>query len=230
MDALEGLIVETAARLVIIDVLYEYLDAGVDSYRDPAVRHALHQLAAMAERASVCVVLVRHITKGATGGKAIHAGGGSIGVVGRARVGLMVGHHPDDDGLRVLVPVKSNLADMPRPLGFRLEAHEVYPCASLRWTGQVDVSANALLGGPKPTGEMAMDPALVRCIDALLDLLTDQWQWTDEIMRQLEPLHFAQSLVRKALDYLKAEQKTFPEDATTGHYKGWKIRLRDEDT
>ena len=135
VDVLERLIIEKDARLVIIDVLYEYLDAGVDSYRDPAMRQALHVLAAMAARLNVCVVLVRHITKGASGGKAIYAGGGSIGVIGRARVGLLVGYHPDDDSLRVLAPVKNNVADMPRPLGFRLEPHEVYPCASAALDG-----------------------------------------------------------------------------------------------
>ena len=228
IDVLEQLVEAKGAKLVIVDVLYEYLDAGVDSYRDPAVRQALHLLAAMADRTAACVVLVRHITKGAGGGKAIHAGGGSIGVVGRARVGLMVGYHPDDDSLRVLAPVKSNVAEMPRPLGFRLEAHDVYPCASLRWTGPVDVSANVLLR-PGFAQAPAVDPALERCVQALEDVLTDQWQWVDEVMAMLKPLEFSKSLISKAVDFLKVEHKRFGIDGMTGHFAGWKIRLRPED-
>lgn len=229
VPALEQLVQATSARLVIVDVLYEYLDSGVDSYRDPAVRQALHILAAMAERTNVCVALVRHITKGATGGKAIHAGGGSIGVIGRARVGLMVGYHPDVDGLRVLAPVKSNLAEMPKPLGFRLEPHDVYPCAQLRWSGPVDTSANQLLGGPKAGPVAALEPAIVRCVEALRSVLSYEWQWTDEVMEALEPLGFTQNVIRKGLDFLQVEHKQFGPDATSGHYRGWKIRLRIEE-
>jgi hypothetical protein len=230
VDALEALIHQRSARLVIIDVLYEYLDAGVDNYRDPAVRHALHLLAAMAERTNVCVVLVRHITKGAGGGKAIHAGGGSIGVIGRARVGLMVGYHPEDDSLRVLAPVKSNLADMPRALGFRLEPHDVYPCASLRWSGSVDVSANQLVGLPLP---VQRDPEevsrLAFCVETLAQVVTYEWRWTDEVMADLEEWNFPKKTLERARALLDIESKQFPPDAATGHYKGWKMRRKPED-
>lgn len=229
IDVLEQLIGQLEARLVIIDVLYEYLDAGVDSYRDPAVRHALHQLAAMAARCSVCVVLVRHITKGAQGGKAIHAGGGSIGVVGRARVGLMVGYHPEDDGLRVLAAVKNNLAEMPKPLGFRLEAHDVWSAASVRWTGPVDITANALLGGPARAEDPEDASSLAYCVKILDQVVTYEWRWTDEVMADLEPFHFPRKTLERARAALQIESRQFPEDKMTGHFRGWKMRKCQEE-
>lgn len=229
--ALERLVEATGARLVIVDVFYEYLDGAVDSYKDPSVRQALHLLAAMAERAKVCVVLVRHITKGAAGGKAIHAGGGSIGVVGRARVGLMVGYHPDDESLRVLAPIKSNLAEMPRPLGFRLEPHDIYPCALVRWTGPVDVSANVLLRGPAqvPAEDPEAASQLAFCVQTLSEVVTNEWRWTDEVMADLEEWHFPKKTLERARAALEIESKQFPEDSITGHYRGWKMRKVQKD-
>jgi hypothetical protein len=85
-----------AARLVIIDPLMAYLGRDVNSYRDQDVRAVLAPVAEMADRTGVAVVVVRHLRKSREGG-AILAGGGSIGIIGAARSGLMVARHPEDD-------------------------------------------------------------------------------------------------------------------------------------
>ena len=226
VGALEALVEATGAQLVIVDVFYEYLDGTVNPYSDAEVRHAMHPLAEMAERLKVCVVLVRHVIKSAGGGRAIHAGGGSIGVIGRARVGLMVGYHPSDDGLRVLAPIKSNLDVMPRPLGFRLEPHDVYPCAVVRWTGPVDVTPSQLLGGPVTPKEDDPDEvsALAYCVQIVGQVVTYDWRWTDEVMADLEPFHFPRKTLERARATLRIESKQFAEDKATGHYRGWKMR------
>ena len=119
LACLEALVIRRQAVLVVIDVLYEYLDVGTDSYRDQSVRAALRQVRAMAERTSAAVLMLRHFTK-ALDGKAIHRGGGSIGVVGAARAAWMVAYHPEDETLHVLAPIKLNITAMPQALGFRL--------------------------------------------------------------------------------------------------------------
>lgn len=97
----EALVTEKGAVLVVIDPLMAFLGAGVDAHRDQDVRRALHSLAAVAERTGAAIVIVRHLNKSG-GPQAIYRGGGSIGIIGAARSGLLVASDPDDDTRRIV--------------------------------------------------------------------------------------------------------------------------------
>src|SRR5215207_5203867 len=106
---IENAIGRVGAVLVIIDPLMAFFGADIDSYKDQNVRRALAALASLGERTGAAIVIVRHLNK--SGGKTpIYRGGGSIGIIGAARSGMMVGEDPDDENRRVLAPAKSNLA------------------------------------------------------------------------------------------------------------------------
>ncbi len=77
------------------------------------------QLAAIAEGTRAAILIVRHMNKGG-GRPAMYRGMGSIGIIGAARMGLTVGKDPDDPELRILAPVKSNLAHAAPSLRWRL--------------------------------------------------------------------------------------------------------------
>jgi hypothetical protein len=145
LPAIENTIRRNGAVLVIVDVLMAYLDASVDSYRDQDVRRALFPLSAMADRTGCCVVAIRHFTK--SGARAIHRGGGSVGIGGAARAGFMVAADPDDDTGRahVLAPVKCNLAEHPPALAYRLDKDEGRGCVQVTWLGKSEQTADALL-------------------------------------------------------------------------------------
>jgi hypothetical protein len=79
LAVIEQAVIETRARLVVIDPLAAFLPGPASS--EKVVRQALAPLAAYAERAGVAVVLVRHLLKsGST--KPIYRGAGSIAVIG----------------------------------------------------------------------------------------------------------------------------------------------------
>ncbi len=145
LPAIKDTIARNGVVLVIVDVLMAYLDGSVDSYRDQDVRRALFPLAAMADRTGCCVVAIRHFTK--SGARAIHRGGGSVGIGGAARAGFMVAADPDDDSgdTRVLAPVKFNLAKHPPALAYRLGEDEARGCAQVAWLGESGQTADALL-------------------------------------------------------------------------------------
>jgi hypothetical protein len=103
--ALEELIVDENASLVIVDPLAAYLPAGTDAHKDTDVRRVLRALAAMAQRTAVAIVIVRHLRKGE--GPALYRGSGSIGIIGAARSGLLVA--PGPNGTLYLAATKSNL-------------------------------------------------------------------------------------------------------------------------
>jgi RecA-family ATPase len=132
------------AAFVVIDVLTAYLGSRLDSYRDQDVRGALAPLAAMADRTRCCVLAIRHLNKSG-GTNPLHRGGGSIGIIGAARVGLMVGTDPDDDTRKVLAISKCNLAAHAPSLAYRLVAAEEHGCARVEWLGTTGHKAADLL-------------------------------------------------------------------------------------
>jgi hypothetical protein len=151
LQQIEQEVVRTGARLVIIDPLMAYLGGKTDSYKDQDIRRVLAPLARMASDTQAAVVLVRHLRKSGDGG-AIQAGGGSIGIIGAARSGLLVGQHPDDPDLRVVAPIKANLSRMACPLAYRIAEKriETGEAPYLEWQAEpVSFSADDLLGAGK---------------------------------------------------------------------------------
>src|SRR5690606_41687126 len=56
-----------------------------------------------------------------SGGAALTAGAGSIGIIGAARVGWTAGPHPDPEaGVQVLAVSKTNLGPVPKPLAYEV--------------------------------------------------------------------------------------------------------------
>jgi hypothetical protein len=222
--AIEAMVRRTGAVLVVVDVLFEYLGEDINSYQDASVRRGLAPLRAMAARTSCSVLMLRHWKK-QNDGKAMYQGGGSIGVVGAARAGWAVGFHPEDDTLRVLAPVKMNLAQRPDALGFRLVAHDVYPCAYVAWTGPVSLSADAMAAGAvKSSGDPDEESQVDFCARILAQVIDDNWRWTDEVYTQVAEWKFAEKTLKRARKVLNVEARQFGPDGSSGHERGWKIR------
>lgn len=139
-----------AARLLVIDPLMAHLSDGTNAYRDQDMRKALAPLAAFAERCGTAVLVVRHLNK-STGGNVLYRGGGSIGIIGAARIGLLAGRDPDDEELRILACAKNNLAERPASLAFRVVASPQDPAVPVvRWDGLSGRSAQDLCTPPGP--------------------------------------------------------------------------------
>ncbi|MDE2058745.1 MAG: AAA family ATPase [candidate division NC10 bacterium] len=86
---------QVAAKIVLIDPLMAYLPSQRNSWRDQDVRQALAPLAKMAEENGVAVLVIRHLNKSG-GSQSIYRGGGSIGIVGAARMALLVAKDPEN--------------------------------------------------------------------------------------------------------------------------------------
>jgi hypothetical protein len=156
---LGDVVAEVDAGLVIVDPLMAYLDGATNSHRDHDVRRALVPLAQVAEQQGCTVLVIRHLNK-MQGGRAVHRGGGSIGIIGAARVGLLAGQHPTDDGLRVLAVAKSNLAALPSPLAYRLSEDQDRGCARVEWVGPVELRADDLVAHYDPQESSALEEAV----------------------------------------------------------------------
>lgn len=164
IEQLRETVCRTAARLVIIDVLMAYLPTGVDSHRDQDIRQVLGRLARLADDTGCTVLMLRHLTK-EKGGDPLYRGGGSIGIVGAARVGLLVAKDPDDETLCVLAPVKNNLSAPACALAYRVVEDELRDVSHINWIGATDHTAEELLS------DTSMD--VLNAVDEAKDWLED---------------------------------------------------------
>ena len=93
-------------------MLSESYDEALGTFSKVLMREPANALALVAARTGACIVIVRHLNK-MSGPAALYRGGGSIGIIGAARMGLLVGRDPDNPEQRVLAFTKSNLARAP---------------------------------------------------------------------------------------------------------------------
>jgi hypothetical protein len=141
----------TAARnikagLIIVDPLTAYLSQYINSHRDADCRRALWPLAELAKETGAAVVVIRHLNK-VGGNNPLYRGGGSIGIIGAARSGLLVARDPDNPDRRVLASTKCNLAKLPTSLSFALEPQD--GALRIGWIGPSTHTAESLLAVPK---------------------------------------------------------------------------------
>lgn len=152
LDKLEAEIRRLNAVLVIIDPLMAYLPSTVNSWRDQDVRRALAPLAQVAERTGAAIVVIRHLNK-IPGRNPLYRGGGSIGIIGAVRSGLLVAPDPEDPDIRVLASTKANVSARPQSLRFRITGNGA---AAVQWLGASDRTAEELVDGHKTPASEAV--------------------------------------------------------------------------
>lgn len=198
LDALgmiEQAIAQTGARLVVVDPLMAYLPTATDSHRDQDIRSLLAPLGQLAARSAVAIVIVRHLNK-RSGGNPLYRGGGSIGIVGAARSGLLVAHDPDDaDGQRrILAVTKSNLSAEAPALAYRVDSAGGVP--RIRWEGPTQHTATQLVAEGASDGEGR--GALAEAREWLSDILADGPQPAKEIQRAAREAGISDITLRRA--------------------------------
>ena len=83
-DRLEEAIIQTGARMLILDPIQAYLGGGIDMNRANEARDMTKRLGALAEKYKCAIILIGHMNK-ASGNKAAYRGMGSIDFFAVAR-------------------------------------------------------------------------------------------------------------------------------------------------
>ncbi len=209
------LVGRTSARLIIVDPLMAYLPADANAHRDQDVRRVLRPLAEMASSTGAAVLVVRHLNK-STGGSAIYRGGGSIGVIGAARVGLLVALDPDDPTRRLVAGTKSNLGPMPETLAYRLASDSERGCAQVRWEGTSTRTADELTAGHSESGGLLADAQ-----SWLADVLSAGPQPSQDVERMANEEGIKSATLKRAKKALGVVA-----EKSTGAFAGrWVVRL-----
>ena len=138
---LEEAIMQTKARLVVLDPIQGFLGAEVDMHRANEIRPLMKRVAVLAEKYHCAIILIGHMNKNRNG-KSSYRGLGSIDFQAAARSVLIVGRIKDEPEIRVVCHVKSSLAPEGKSIAFRLDKE-----TGFEWIGEYDISADDLLSG-----------------------------------------------------------------------------------
>ena len=134
---IEQTVIETNAKLLIIDPLQAYL-GGANMNSANGVRPLMKQLGTVAAQHGCAVLLVGHLHK--AGGKAAYRGLGSIDIYAAARSVLTVGKIGVDENMRAIVQNKSNFSSAGIPQAFELDSSGMF-----MWMGDCDVTVDDVL-------------------------------------------------------------------------------------
>jgi len=150
---IEQAIMQTEAKLFILDPLQAYLGADVDMHRANQIRPVLKRIGAIAEKTGCAIVVIGHLNKGTS--KSQYRGLGSIDIQAAARSVLTVGRIKGKPYTRAIAQGKNNLAPEGKAIGFELS-----PETGFHWIGTLDITIDDLLSGVMPEHDSTYDRAV----------------------------------------------------------------------
>jgi hypothetical protein len=210
------------ASLLIMDPLMAFLSGDANSHRDQDVRRALAPFAGLAERTGAAVLVVRHLNKGAANNP-LYRGGGSIGIIGAARMAFVVGKDPKDENRRVLASTKNNLAMPPQSLMFGLEEAES-GSVRVNWLGHSEVSAKDLLATSQ---DQEHADARSEAVEFLNDVLADGPLPAKQVVEEADEAEISEKTLRRAkklLDVIAYRESAAGEKRGSGRWM-WKLPM-----
>jgi hypothetical protein len=187
--------------MLIIDPAPTLLDKDHSSNNDANVRQSFAALSAACRELGCTMILVRHTNK-RTVGDAMERGGGSIGWTGMARIELMLGRRPVEEGATVVdthesvatfATVKNNLGRWAPSLNIAII--EAADSARVEIIGETKTTADDLCAPDKPRTARKTGDAeeLIR-----LALADGQWHRQREIMDAAERAEIGERTLKRA--------------------------------
>jgi len=146
LQDLELTIKRRKAKLVVLDPLMAILGHEVSATNDQNIREVLTPLAQVAERTRCAILVIRHLNKGSST-NALYRGAGSIGIIGAARMGLIVVRDPNDEQMCILATSKNNLSKHAKHLKYQIVENE-QKIPYIQWLGETHETVSNLLRPP----------------------------------------------------------------------------------
>ena len=183
---LEEAIIQTKARMVVLEPIQGFLGAEVDMHRANEIRPLMKRIAVLAEKYHCAIILIGHMNKNSNG-KSSYRGLGSIDFQAAARSVLIVGRIKDEPEVRVVCHTKSSLAPEGKAIAFRLDKNNGF-----EWIGEYDISADELLNG-EGKGQKTR-----KAKEFLLEILADGGMAQKKIEEEAEKMEIKKKTLRNA--------------------------------
>ena len=200
----------TLPALVVFDTLGGFLTGKTSLESMSDMRRLLRPLAALADETGTAVVLLHHEGK-ARRADLMHAGVGSIGIMGAARSALFCGKHPDSEGVYVMLHAKASEEATAQPVAYRLERHELGNGAStvkMELDGVSNVDPLNVVNRPLPESDGDRG-AIAEAIQFLENFLSEGPVLKSEILSAARKEGIAPKTLRNAREELRVESKPF---------------------
>jgi len=187
----------TKAQLVVFDPIQSFLGATLDTYRANKIRPVLDDLSRLAQKYGCCMLLLRHLTKGATG-RAIHRGSGGIDLSAAVRTEFLAGNAANDPKHFALVHTKSNLGQTGVSLGYAIGPD------GFGWTGESKLTAHDHL---TPESHRAEGQAMTEAKDFLVTTLSQGPRMASQVIAELKEAGISTITWKRAKKELKIQSE-----------------------
>lgn len=137
-ESIEEAIVESGAKLFVLDPLQAFIGDNADMDRANIIRPRMNKLKEIAQSTGCAVVLVGHMNKNSSG-KANYRNLGSIDIFAAARSVLVIGKLSKLSEIKVLAQLKNNLAPNGTSITFKIEN------GTVKWISKCTLTADDLL-------------------------------------------------------------------------------------
>lgn len=200
--------------LVVIDPLNAFVGGGTDTNQDNKLREVLTPLARSADKYGCTILCLRHLRK-ESGGPAIYAGLGSIGLISAVRSGLIVALHPEEHEVtRVMAHSKCNLARLGRSYSFTVGE------GVLEWGEVESYTADDLMRPP----EEQYGPRLREARGFLEDQLAGEGKSVTELLEAARAKGVSESTLREAAKEMGVKKQRVGEKGRRGGgFSLWKL-------
>ena len=195
-ERLEQAILQTGAKLVVLDPLQAYLGGSVDMHRANEVRPIFKKLAALAENTGCAIILIGHMNK-TQGVKSSYRGLGSIDFRAAARSVLVVGRLKEEPTVRIVAHDKSSLAPEGKAIAF-----EINPDTGFAWKGYCDTTVEELL-----SGRASLISKTTQAENMLTEMLADGEITSDELLTQATSIGISERTLKNAKQNLGVKSR-----------------------
>lgn len=213
---IEQAILQTSAKLIVLDPLQAYLGAKVDMHRANEVRPVLKKVGDIAEKYGCAFVVIGHLNKSAN--KSQYRGLGSVDIFSASRSVMTFGRLKDQPYLRAFAHTKANLA----PEGPSI-VYELHPETGFRWLGKSDISAAELLGSDCEGSWRRKETSFDRAVSFLQRELAHHSLSAEDVYHKADELEIS----KRTLDSAKAQIGV--KSRKTGNQWFWELPKTKED-
>ncbi|MDE5883706.1 MAG: AAA family ATPase [Oscillospiraceae bacterium] len=184
IQALEQLIKDTKAKLIIIDPWAAYIGKETDMNRANSVRAITAVLVVIAKKMGCAIVVVAHVNKKAQADNANDAVSGSVDLINSARSALAVRTFGDSDG-RVMVHTKCNYESLGKSVCYQIINQGQGKTGKFAWNGFCELTKEDLENSAR-TGKKLKDIADDKYDEELnkqtaIDVITDLSVWGKKV-------------------------------------------------
>jgi putative DNA primase/helicase len=204
-------------KLVIIDPLLNHL-GKLNGNKEQDVRSALTPLGDLAREFNAAIIIVTHPNK-RTDVEAIASAGGAMAVVGCIRSAWRFMESKDEEGLRYMTPMKSNLANAGLSLSYETVGEMIFingketEIGKIKWGLSSSISMTDLMPGDKPTKITKSD----KCLTWMVTALEKGPQPAKFMQDTATGLGFGETLVKQ----VKSDLKVKSTESTLDGEKKW---------